>query len=157
VKGFRVDLTNINSDFRNETFKWDCVLHQGSGKNANKCLPKIENVETMIRSWNKSILKEDKRFDNFKEEIEDLKVLIPDHLTFQKLYCKLLKDDKLLSPMDVLEKIRDIVDKYYPKDGFKEVMISNEGALISINRPEIPLRIMMALYGCLFITETIRP
>ena len=136
IKGFRVDLTNIDSDFKNGHIKWSCILHRGAGKDTAKCYSNECNLE--------GIIKEIPNFISFKNDVlEAFKDIDISHKQLHDSFIYV--NSKLLSPDKALLIMRKIIDKHFKND---EEMINNKKQLINIDRELIPVKIVAGLYIC---------
>lgn len=139
TNGFRVELTNEQSDFKNGKIKWSCVLHHGTGSSAKKCHIEKDIDDMMTTSDN---------FKSFKKDLDDISNRIPDAKRFQELYCRIVEDNKMLEPSEALNSIKNMIDKHYPEDDFQSHKTYNFYGKIRIGKTTIPTRIMAAVYAC---------
>lgn len=145
---FRVDLTNLESDFNNDQFIWSCILHQGTGKNAFRGEVRQQNVE--------SLFKDVKNFDAFSKDVkEQFKDVDMTHSEFQESYC-LNGASKMINPEKVLDDIKMLVDKYFSEEKYLTTMIDNTDRTIRIKRDQIPLRIVAGLFACNRFVERLK-
>jgi hypothetical protein len=77
-------------------------------------------------------------------------------MTFQKINCNIVEDRKYLGPMEVLEEVRKVVDRFYPPKTFDGMVAINEKKIMPVGRKEVPVRILMALYACKSIENSLR-
>ncbi|KXS42075.1 MAG: DNA (cytosine-5-)-methyltransferase [Methanolobus sp. T82-4] len=142
IKGFRVELSNKNSDFHNEQIKWSCILHQGSGKNALMCRPDECNLG--------SIVQQIKGFDIFKKDVhEEFGVLDMDHSHLQEAYIARCESE-YITPEHVLIKMKELVDRHFPID---DAFVDNSARMIAIDRDKVPIRIIAGMYACNYFVE----
>ena len=141
IRSFRVDLTNIKSNFKEKKIKWSCIVHQGSGKNATKCNASDCNIEELV-----------KKIPNINEFKNDVKKAFGSiqisHLQLHNSYIYVRSES--LSPDKVLEIIRDLIEKHYKNN---DSLISNEKRFIKIERDLVPLKIAVGLYACDFFVK----
>jgi len=149
VRGFRVELNNKESNFKDKDIHWSVILHQGSGKNALRCKTDNDIIKTMIdgidgfTEFQKGI---DTRFDG----------RVPDALSLQKAYCN-IADEDFLDPAEILKEIRELIDDFFPCDRFSDRWIENNDGKIPIKRDKIPLRILAGNYALNKVVEKINP
>jgi DNA (cytosine-5)-methyltransferase 1 len=149
ANGFRVELTNRNSDFERQKFLWDCVLHHGSGKSAKMSMPSLKDVEKILHSWGGLAGDVERRkFEEFQKSISAIKSRVPNPETYQKINCNIIFDKGMFGPMNTLEKIKKAVDENYPHQKFDGVMLDNSKDSLKIGRDRVPLRIAMAFFAC---------
>jgi len=152
IRGFRVELDNKKSDFKNNKIIWSSVLHQGQGKNAFKCECASVDIEKLI---NKSLFFDKELFDEFKKDIIKLideKVPLAEQL--QKGYCN-MENSNQNGPNEILTNIRLIVDDYFSEKEYFKAVIKNYNDIIEIPRQDIPLRIIMGYYALNKVVENI--
>lgn len=139
VRGFRVELDNLKSDFEKGRVIWSSVLHQGSGKNA--LISEVGTKELY------SVLKESDGFTGF---LHDMKSTMLDRLPrskgYQRIYCRLSDSDRL-GPDETLEGIRKLIDKHYPEREYDNIWVQNNQRRIDIARDKIPIRVLVGLYA----------
>lgn len=136
IKGFRVDLTNFDSDFKNKKIKWSCILHRGAGKNTDKCYSSECNIE--------EIIKRIPNFINFINEVEEVfKIIKITHEQLQNSFIYV--NSESLSPDKALNLMRKTIDNHFEDD---DILIENNKQYIKIDREYIPLRIIAGLYVC---------
>jgi len=142
--GMRVDLTNRFSDFDNERFRWDCILHNGVGKDAKYSLIDQNKIKRIVQS------RLIDGFEEFEKELnETFQGRIPTAKGFQEKYCLIGSNDGSYGPEDVLEKIKSIIDSHYPEKYYSDHTIEGSGKELGIpNRNSISLRILLGVYSC---------
>jgi len=141
IRSFRVDLTNIESNFIEKKIKWSCVVHQGSGKKATKCNANKCNIEDLVNDL--------PNIEEFKKDVEKtFSELQNTHLQLHDSYIYVRS--KSLSPDEVLEKIRNLILKYYKNN---DSLVNNEKRHIKIERDLVPLKIAVGLYACDFFVR----
>jgi len=134
IRGFRVELHNQDSNFDDNDFQWSVMLHQGSGKKALKCECESDNIEDM--------LKEVDGFEEFKKEIHSkFNGKTPDAKSLQETFCN-LSEQNIIGPDEILYKVKDLVDRHFPKSNCSNNWLKNDERIIGIDRDEIPLRIL---------------
>ncbi|WP_406660238.1 DNA cytosine methyltransferase [Methanolobus sp. ZRKC3] len=142
IKGFRVELSNKDSNFEKEDIKWSCILHQGSGKGALMCRPDDCNLGNIIQ--------EIRDFRDFKDEVHDnFEEFDMDHTHLQEAYVARCESE-YITPERVLEKIRELVDRHFPDD---DVFFDNSGRMIAIDRNKVPIRVIAGMYACQYFIE----
>lgn len=147
IRGFRVELHNKDSDFNVGKIRWSVMLHQGSGKNAHKCRCKNENIRDILENAN--------GFYDFKEKIEKLSKNIDiDAEMLQKIYCN-QSDEQMIGPDELLAKIGNIVDKFYPSEEYSNEFVNNKHRIIDIDRDRIPLPILAGQFALNSVVERI--
>jgi len=139
IKSFRVELTNKGSDFKKNKLKWNCLLHYGSGKNANFYEIDLEDSSKFLNGFN--------QFNSFSNEIKKLFNEKISAKTLQEEYCK---NNDSVGPMALLDKIGCLVDKYFSEPG-----IEVDNTFKQIKRKTIPLKILAALYACNYFISRI--
>ncbi|WP_094227158.1 DNA cytosine methyltransferase [Methanolobus psychrotolerans] len=142
IRGFRVELSNKDSDFDKGEIKWSCVLHQGSGKSALMCRPEECDVG--------SIVKEIQGFEKFKEDVhEEFGVLDMNHMHLQEAYIARCESE-YITPERALQKMKELVDMHFPND---DVFANNSGKMIAIDRDKVPVRVIAGMYACNYFVE----
>ncbi|MCD4821727.1 MAG: DNA cytosine methyltransferase [Methanococcoides sp.] len=137
IRGFRVELTNKNSDFKSGNIKWSCVLHQGSGKNATMCSPEECDLIGLVSE----VPKFDDLINDVKSTFDEIDTTSMD---LQKAYVSSCQTEDI-TPEMALQKMRDIIDAHFPDEN---AMVDNSGGNVAINREKVPLRIVAGLYAC---------
>lgn len=145
IRGFRVELNNKASNFKNGNLKWSCVLHQGSGKNALKCSPEECNIDSIARDI--------PQFEDFKKDVhrifDDVDM---SHSNLQSSYaCSC--DTEHITPECALEMMKEIVDRYFPNE---DAMVDNSDRMIAIPRNKVPVRIIAGLYACDYFVKCLK-
>ncbi|MDG6245053.1 MAG: DNA cytosine methyltransferase [Methanolobus sp.] len=137
IKGFRVELSNKDSDFKNEDIKWSCILHQGSGKKALMCRPddcELEDISQKISG-----------FEKFKEDVDEVfGELDMDHTHLQEAYVARCESE-YITPERALEIMKELVDRHFPED---DAFIDNSDRKIAIDRDLVPTRVIAGMYAC---------
>lgn len=110
INQLRVELDNITSDFENSKYRWRCLLHKGSGKNA--LYTTFENDKLC------DILSNDVYFKEINTFIETIKPYINDSTKFQEKNCAILNNENKnhYSPDELLEKISIKINEINIKD-----------------------------------------
>lgn len=142
IKGFRVELSNKDSDFDDGKIKWSCILHQGSGKNALMCRPddcNLGNITQKIQG-----------FENFKDDVhESFEGLDMDHTHLQEAYIARCESE-YITPEQILEKIKKLVDTHFPDDN---AFVKNPKRMIAIDRNKVPIKVIAGMYACNYFVE----
>ena len=99
INQFRVELDNTESDFVT-TFIWKSYLHKGSGKNALKTQASNSILEQYLTSPLLDKIK-NSLFEHFSVNL--------DAKLFQEAHC-LLSSNSHITPTEILEKIKEIID-----------------------------------------------
>jgi DNA (cytosine-5)-methyltransferase 1 len=145
LNGFRVELNNVESDFKRGIIKWACVLHQGIGKRALKCGPE----ECKIYKITKKI----PGFESFKMDVmKSFDKIDLTHINLQEAYIDGCNSE-FISPVRALDIMRELIDKHYPDEKEK---IENFDRKIAINRDYVPIRIIAGLYACDYFTNRLK-
>lgn len=138
VASLRVELSNKESEFEEKNYIWKSKLHWGSGKKA-----------TLTEQNNSTFIEEIESYDNFNKFDKELDKFYNDKLwspeEMQMKFC-LLSNSKHLNPDELLEGIKEILNKIYPEKQYNGALIEN-GEQLKINKTEIPVRIIMAFYA----------
>lgn len=112
INSLRVELDNLESDFENEKYKWNCYLHKGSGKSALKC--KLNN------NILKKVIEKD---ENFKELENFIKQIIKPNINNSKLFqiknCNIENENKHYSPEYILNEISKKIKSFKISDNEK--------------------------------------
>jgi DNA (cytosine-5)-methyltransferase 1 len=147
IRGFRVDLDNLKSDFERCNIVWKVTLHQGSGKDALKSEPKMKQILCALEG-NIELRK-------FEMDLKrrTLNKLPKDSLSFQRTYCRL--DNSKFGPEEALDQIRILVDSYFPDSDSDDAVMDNSDRLIPIDHSKIPLKILAALYSVNRVVDVI--
>lgn len=149
IKSFRVELDNRDSDFGDGKIRWSCLLYQGNGEDFGVCRPDFQTVESLSKTYLKD-------FGSFEKDIKTtFNGRLADAKTLQEIYCRLGGFDGLMGPMEILEAVKELVDRHYPEWGYGDKQIDNSGGWIQIKRGYVPLRTLAALYACKWVTRTL--
>lgn len=135
---FRVDLTNRKTLDFNKNILWKVELHHGTWKNM-----KIETEITdklISRIWEYVDLK---KLNKDIEKIENK--WLKDSKLLQERYCNITEDKSLLKPEELLQEVRDLIDKYLPECDYFNYLIKNDFFQV-IDRIEVPLRQVVWFY-----------
>lgn len=145
IRGFRVELNNVESDLKSGDVKWSCVLHQGSGQGALKCLPeecKIDEITEKIP-----------RFEIFKKDVKkSFGNLDMTHFNLQESYIDRCNSE-FVSPEKALWIMRELIDEHFPDE---KATIENFNRGIAIDRNYVPVRIIAGLYACDYFTNRLK-
>jgi DNA (cytosine-5)-methyltransferase 1 len=145
ANGFRVDLSNLASNFEDGKIVWSCILHSGTGKGA-----KWYEVEQKRLSHILTTRFVDGFEDFEKDMVQTFKGRLPDAATFQSIFCRRSKSKKL-GPEEALEDMARLVEKHFPEVRHKDTIISASGPPLGISRDGMPLRILVGIYVCNFV------
>jgi len=159
-KNFRVELDNNRPRYTDDLIKWSATIHHATGKESMKVAePSKNNVLTMLYQF-----KDRKKIGFFikaNEEIFDKKISCAD--TLQSQYCLVEPNKNIFTPREALENVKTLVDRFYPKDGYDDISLSNvdneeDGRIIEFDPYDIPyeyipIRIVAALYSVIYIVE----
>ena len=100
LNGYRVELTNYNSDFNKQSYKWSVEIHKSQGKGAKKYTPKIDQRELNIKYLNK-----------VNKFIKKIKKDLTSFDKFQEIYCLTALERKdILGPEELLFKIKSFIE-----------------------------------------------
>ncbi len=144
IKGFRVELTNEDSDFKKGIIKWSCILHRGVGKNTDKCYSDECDIATIV--------KDIPNFNKFKKDIKsNFGSINISHLRLHDSHIYV--NSKSISPHGVLDLMRKIIDKHFVDESN---YISNNSKQINIDRELIPTKIIAGLYICDYFVKRLR-
>lgn len=144
IKSFRIDLTNIESNFKEREIKWTCILHHGTGKKASKC----NSAECELERLTNNIT----GFDNFKAKVK--KTFTKHELTHIKLQNAYINvNSKSLSPDKALDIMLELIEKHFQVN---DIMIDNKTRTIKIERDKIPLKIIAGLYVCDYFVRCLK-
>ena len=160
-KNFRVELNNNRPRYTDDSIRWSATIHHATGKKNMKVAgPSKENVLTMLYQF-KDREKKINLFIKANEKVFDKKIPCAD--IFQSQYCLVEPNRNLFTPRDALENVKILVDRFFPKDGYEGVSLSNmdnkeDGRIIKfdpydIPYENIPIRIVAALYSVIHIVE----
>jgi DNA (cytosine-5)-methyltransferase 1 len=142
IRGFRVELTNKESDFESGNIKWSCILHQGSGKKALKCKPEDCDID--------SVYNDIPGFADFKEDVhEKFSELDMEHTHLQEAYVAKCESE-YITPEHALEMMKEIIDRHYPED---VAFVDNSDGKIAIDRKLVPIRAVAGMYACSYFVE----
>lgn len=154
IRSFRVDLDNLKSfTYKKFSPTWTVTIHHGTGKErAIKSEPTLSEITRLFK-----IFKNKRKLEYFMNYVnKSFENKISDAKTFQELNCKIKLSKKMLSPYQTLEKIKKIVDKYFPERSFKDETVDNSRRIICLNKDEIPIRIVAGLYACKTIEQKVK-
>lgn len=159
-KNFRVELDNNRPRYIDSPIRWGATIHHATGKKSMKVAePSKENVLTMLY-----LFESEEKIDFFitaNEEVFDKKIPFAD--VFQSQYCLIEPNKNIFTPRDALENVKILVERFFPKDGYEDISLSNvsnekNGRIIEFNPCDIPyeyipIRIVAALYSVIHIVE----
>ena len=126
IDGYRVELTNYQSDFENGSYSWNAEIHHGQGKNrAAKYTPNISM--RVIPAQYKTCI------DNY---IKKTQRMIPNMDYFQSVFCMTTEDrlnQKYYGPFELLESIKSFVETTFTlEEQSKYVCINDEPTTIPL-------------------------
>ncbi|MBM3200654.1 hypothetical protein FJZ53_06970, partial [Candidatus Woesearchaeota archaeon] len=148
----RAHISNMESDFKSGGIRWKSEIRYGPAKGHKVAAVDNISLERFMETGEKSTLTLKGKFKKFKSKVNrTFDGKLPDAETFQKMFCERKKRGN--TPENVLEKIKEIVDKHYPEKRFQETMLDNSSRTISIDKDKIPIRVLAAAYGCNFVVE----
>lgn len=137
VANLRVELSNKTSDFEKWKHKWDSNLHRWSWKSAQS-----QQVKDSIIAEK---LKEEKEFQKFINELENtFKKRLFSSKEMQERYC-LLSNSEHFNPDQLLEYIKEMLDKFFPENKFNHILIENKK--IIDGKSNFPIRVLAWLYA----------
>jgi DNA (cytosine-5)-methyltransferase 1 len=154
IKGIRVQLSNIKSDFNKEKFQWTCQIRYGKPKEHKSVSIPLQKWIKLFEIYEKSQLIKENKFSKFNDDVKKTFNNLPDAKELQTIYCDRIHNKK--SPSAILEKIKEIVDKHYPEKTFLAIEINNYNRLIDMDKDSIPLRIAATAYACSYVVENIK-
>lgn len=137
IASLRVELSNKESDFDNEIYKWTCKLHYGSGKNALVSNVELEKIVEEIESYD--------NFNSFKKDLNKILKNVKDSEEMQKKLC-LISNSKHYGPDELLIEIRKVLDKNYPDEEYGETTLEI-GNKFNLKKVDIPVKIVMGYYA----------
>lgn len=144
VNSYRIELSNVDSDFDDNSFRWTSKIHKGAGKNSKNTEFKNENLIKYLES--------DNRFIEFRKTIDEKFKEIYCNELFQKKFCMIECQDNEnhLSPNDSLDFISDEI-KEISFDADEEFMEIEELDSLLENKNKkrylYPLKILYSFYG----------
>lgn len=159
-KNFRIELDNNKPRYTDNPIIWSATIHHATGKQSMKMArPSKDNVLTMLYKF------KDEEIINFfikaNKEVFDKKIPCSDK--FQSQYCLVEPNKNLFTPRDALENVKMLVDRFFPKDEYEGIALSNidnekderiiKFAPYDIPYECIPIRIIAALYSVIHIVE----
>ena len=134
----RVELDNTKSNFDNEEFIWESILHKGAGKNAKNTKMNTKDIENMIKSHNK--------FTQVKKLVkENLEKKLFNSRVFQEKNCNIENDKDHYSPAQVLEMISHFIKNLdVSGDSIKNTELDN--TFQNKNEADYPIEIIFGFY-----------
>ena len=150
VNGFRVDLSNRESNFEEEKVVWSCIFHTSTGKAAKWQIVDQGHLRGMFLSRFVD------GFDEFeKDMVRTFNNKLPNASTFQKIYCRRSRSKKL-GPEEALVIMRELVDKHFPEEKYEKKTLGSAGPPLGIkNKNDIPIRILAGVYLCNYVSEQV--
>jgi DNA (cytosine-5)-methyltransferase 1 len=97
INQLRVELDNLNSDFKKNEFIWSCLVHKGSGKNALKTSIDVDIIKILIENHNK--------FNEISIFIKDIEKKLYNSNLFQEKNCNIYNKLPHYSPEEILDLI----------------------------------------------------
>ncbi len=169
TRGFRVDLDNLGLDgggavppamdappsFSPVHVKtWTVRLYMGSGKRFEVLLPTFEQaIDQMVTVATTSELRD--RAERLASELERrISPSVPDATTLQAAWAGKIQREGL-GPQDLLWKLSEMVDKYFPPARFEGRVGPISASFPKTNRTEMPVRTAAFLLAARFATEVI--
>jgi DNA (cytosine-5)-methyltransferase 1 len=138
IESMRVELTNRESNFEKKRFIWKSRLHHGSGKRAYFTEKYNNDFISGLRKM--------KGFKEFESKLDELlRNGVRSHYELQKSYC-LLNDKNHFTPDELLEKIKKLLDEFYPDNRFRNKKIIN-AYFEDITKEKIPLKVAIGFYA----------
>lgn len=145
VSSLRVELTNKDSNFEKEKFKWTTSLHRGSWKGA-----KSYDVENSLLSGISKALSHESKFQKLMDYIEkQVDCRVTSHNEMQKKLCW-VSTSKHLWPDELLETIKNWIDKFFWKE-YDNIIVEKEKIVWKKNinlppRSDFPIKIILWIY-----------
>lgn len=140
IKGFRIELTNKDSDFSKNNVKWNCYLHTGAGKNYKSYMIDNKVVE--------KVLKQHIDLESLKEKINKRFPHIINAKKLQESYCNFGVGYDL-EPQKMLNTIKEIIN---PKlTDVKYIDITE----FDIEKSVAPLQVIEGLFICNYLLQRI--
>lgn len=135
---FRVDLTNKRTIDFNKWIDWKVELHYWTWKNLN--------IETIVTDKLISRISEHVKLKSIDKDIKMIQSKwLESYQLLQERYCNINDDKSLIKPEELLQEVRDLIDKYLPECEYKDFLIKNDFLQV-INRREVPLRQIVWFY-----------
>jgi len=135
INQLRVELSNVTSDFENNVFQWNCILHKGSGKKALKT--QFENTPLV------PILSAHKHYTEINKFIGELKGRVTHSHTLQEKNCNIPINTAHYSPLELLQSISNKIKSLDMKD---EAAVVPELDQIFNCKTTYAMEILYALY-----------
>jgi len=148
VRGLRVDLTNRFSDHAKGKVRWDAVLHEGVGKNANLVKVPLSRIRKALSGT---------LFSDLSALIhavdEDLPFDLSDARSFQRIYCRL---EHGTGPDEVLEELGRLLERHLPVAEYRGQVVGQMRDALGLDRKdEVPVRVLAGLYAASSIADRI--
>ena len=148
IRSFRAELSNKDSNFKQNKIKWTSKLHYGSGKSAHFVELKQNELE--------EALKKIKGFSQFKKELKkifgNLKI---SHNELQESYI-LNGQSKKINPGRALTVIRKLIDTNFDIKKLKEVNTLNSFNNENLKRKDIPTLVLISLYALNYFVSLLK-
>ena len=134
----RVELDNTKSNFDNELFIWESILHKGAGKNAKNTKMNTKEVENIAKSH--------KKFTQVKKFVkENLEKKLFNSRVFQEKNCNIENNKDHYSPSQVLKMISDFIKNLdVSDDSIKNTELDN--TFQNKNEADYPIEIIFGFY-----------
>lgn len=118
MQSYRVELTNKNSDFKKNIFKWTVEIHHSQGKDKAKIsTPSLDNCKIEVKLY--------KKINSF---IEATIKKLCSYNDFQKRYCMTdIERKKMVGPNELLYLVKGFIDTNISQ--LKDYSIKNKEAL----------------------------
>ena len=144
MKGFRVELTNQESDFKSGKVNWSTVLHFGTGKKAKQQVIRSDVAVSKL-SKIKLLINLDKAI---RGECAELSVSA---VRLQERYTKNDESDGP-GPEKMLKLLKEVIEKNVVKNSERGIDASD---WIKVER-ELPLEIAAGVLACSLLVKAIR-
>jgi DNA (cytosine-5)-methyltransferase 1 len=164
-RGFRVDIDNSTLDpiragdkkrpsGRSHFKTWTARLYIGSGKHLSSIVPTFEQTVNQMASCMVTA-DQRKRAERFAMDLEkNIAPILPDATTLQAAWAgKIVRRD--LGPQDMLWKLAELVDWYFPPEKFEREVGPIAPAFPKTGRDEMPIRTAVFLLAARFATEVV--
>lgn len=142
INRYRVELTNMHSDFTKMLIDWDAEIHYGQGKNAAKIFKPNIKSQLFSKELNSKI----------KIFLNTIKGKLNSSYKTQEIYCMTEKDrvsNNLVGPLEILKFIKNFIDK--------QLTSEQKNKLIEIeNSTRIPLQVIIGYFLLNKITMIIK-
>ncbi|MDD7794358.1 DNA cytosine methyltransferase [Clostridium sp. 'White wine YQ'] len=139
INTYRVELTNHNSDFKNENFIWNTEIHKSQGSTAK-----------IIRIDKEDIILENKLIDKINKLVLDIKnkVVSFDNLQYNFTLTDFERDYNSWGPYEVLDSIKIFIDN--------QIDNIELNRMIQIKEEKIPFGTLVGYYILLEFLEKLK-